>query len=108
MFTKLRITLAVILTFFLSYLYYLGTETCSFIDEFSYCDYYFGFPLKIWLVTDYISNDILLIFAVGMSGNVFLWLIFFKIFDYLKTNFIKIYLSFFQLTQKKVRKTIQY
>lgn len=78
----LKIIVSLIFTFAFSssYLYFTNPCTNSIYIQ---CDYYYGFPIPFWLVTDFISKELLLMFVGGLLGNIIIWYLLISFGQYL-------------------------
>lgn len=70
-------SISIVLTMITSHLHYLITQPCHDIQMM--CDYYYGFPLPIWLVNDYIHPIFAVIGLGGLLLDTLLWYILLKL-----------------------------
>ncbi|OGM23080.1 hypothetical protein A2961_02570 [Candidatus Woesebacteria bacterium RIFCSPLOWO2_01_FULL_39_21] len=82
----LKFWVSLILVISTSLLHIIITKPCSSYTGFM-CDYYFGFPISFWLITDFFDISFLLIFAFGFGIDLSIfYLILSLIFQKLKRS----------------------
>lgn len=69
---KLKSFLSVLLVVIASWIDFVVTKPCSNNRSFM-CDYSVGFPVRFWIVTDYIDNTLIARFFVGVLFNFVIW-----------------------------------
>ena len=69
----LKSSIALILVFVISWFYIMINNPCEPHLGFRRCDYYFGFPVPFWLVSDFIDLWMIGFFVIGASLNFLIW-----------------------------------